>query len=124
VLGLHCRGTDHPNNSDIGQYIAQIEKLAAEYDIIFAMSDEQNKIDILKNHFGNKLVTYDTFRSPNGAPLHISLRHMHNPRLMGEEVLIEAYLLARTDLLLFYTGSNVNFFVRALNPVLPYLQLV
>jgi hypothetical protein len=124
VIGLHCRGTDHPNNSDIGRYIEQIQNISADYDVIFATSDEQSKIDILKHHFGDKLITYDTFRSPTGAPIHIALRHMHNPRLIGEEALAEAYLLAKTDLLLFYTGSNVNFFVRALNPTLPYTQLV
>lgn len=123
ILGIHCRGTDHPNNMDVSRYIAEIASIATDYDYIFAASDEQRKIDVLKSHFGDKLLTYDTFRSPNGAPIHISLRHMHNPRLIGEEALVEAYLLSKTDLLLLYTGSNVNFYVRAVNPHLPYIQL-
>jgi hypothetical protein len=101
----------------------EIKFISAEYDVIFAASDEQSKIDMLRHHIGDKLITYDTFRSPSSAPLHIALRHMHNPRLIGEEALIEVYLLARTNLLLLYTGSNVNFFVRALNPNLPYHTL-
>ena len=123
VMGIHCRGTDHPNNTDIRKYISQIEDISKDFDCIFATSDEQDKIDALKSHFGNKLVTYNTFRSHDGSPVHISLRSMHNPRMIGEEALIEAYLLARTSLLTFYTGSNVNFYVRALNPNLPYICL-
>lgn len=123
ILGIHCRGTDHPNSTDVSKYLAKIADIAIEYDYIFATSDEQHKIDVLKSHFGEKLLTYNTFRSPNGQPVHISLRHMHNPRLIGEEALIEAYLLAKTNLLLIYTGSNVNFYVRALNPHLPYINL-
>lgn len=120
VLGIHFRGTDHPNSTNVSKYMDEVKSIATDYDVIFATSDEQSKIDMLRHHFGDKLITYDTFRSPSDAPLHIALRHMHNPRLIGEEVLIEAYLLARTNLLLLYTGSNVNFFVRALNPNLPY----
>jgi hypothetical protein len=123
VLGIHCRGTDHPNNTDITKYLKKIENIANDYDIIFATSDEQSKIDILIEYFGNKLITYPTFRSPNGLPIHISLRHLYEPNLIGEEVLIEAYLLSKTDLLLLYTDSNVNFYVRALNPNLPYINL-
>jgi hypothetical protein len=123
ILGIHCRGTDHPNNTDISKYIAEIDSISSEYDYIFVASDEQSKIDVLRQHFGEKLLTYNTFRSPNGLPIHISLRHMHNSRLIGEEALIEAYLLAKTNLLLIYTGSNVNFYVRALNPTLKYMQL-
>lgn len=123
VIGIHLRGTDHPNNTDILKYISQIKNIVGD-NYIFATSDEQSKIDILSDVFGDKLLTYPTFRSKNGMPLHISLGHLHNPRLIGEEVLIESYLLAKTSLLLFYTGSNVNFYVRALNPHLPYIQLV
>lgn len=123
ILGIHCRGTDHPNNTDLSKYITEISDIATEYDYIFAASDEQSKINVLRYYFKDKLLTYNTFRSPNREPLHISLRHMHNPRLIGEEALIEAYLLSKTDRLLFYTGSNVNFYVRALNPNLPYTQL-
>lgn len=123
VLGIHCRGTDHPNNIDIQQFISQIKEISVSYDLIFAMSDEQSKIDILQKHFGEKVITYDTFRSTDGSPIHIALRHLHNPRLIGEEAIIETYLISKTDLLLLYTGSNVNFYARALNPNLPYINL-
>jgi len=123
VLGLHCRGTDHPNNTNIENYFDQLETISKDYDVIFATSDEQNKIDALRLQFKDKIITYDTFRSPNKAPTHIALRNNYNPRLMGEEALIEAYLLSKTNLLTFYTGSNVNFYVRALNPNLPYILL-
>jgi hypothetical protein len=124
VIGIHCRGTDHPNNTDITKFLDKIKQLSAGYDLIFAMSDEQSKIDVLQEAFQDRLVTCNTYRSPSNMPLHISMRNMHNPRLIGEEVLIEAYVLARTDRILLYTGSNVNFYVRALNPTLQYESLI
>lgn len=123
VLGIHCRGTDHPNNKNIFLYLDKIEATLQDYDVLFAMSDEQGKIDALRERFGNKVVTYSTFRSMNNMPLHVLPHHTYNKRLLGEEVLVEAYLLARTDMLLLYTGSNVNFYSRALNPHLQYINL-
>lgn len=123
VVGIHCRGTDHPNNKNISEYLDSIEKVLQEYDILFAMSDEQRKIDIIQERFGDKIVTYNTFRSIDNTPLHVLPQHKYNKRLLGEEVLIESYLLARVDVLLLYTGSNVNFYSRALNPNLTYINL-
>lgn len=123
VLGMHCRGTDHPYKKDVSLYLNKIEDMLKQYDVLFAMSDEEDKINTLKQTFGDRVVTYDTFRSNSSTPLHVSPKHNYNMRLLGEEVLIESYLLAKTDFLLLYTGSNVNFYSRVVNPNLQYINL-
>lgn len=120
VLGLHCRGTDHPDKLPMEYYVDKIKKYIDNYDILFVTSDEQSRVDYIKSIFGDKVVLYPTFRSSNEQPLHYHSSHNHNKYFVGEEVIIEAYLLARTNFLLCCSGSNVNFFVRCLNQHLPY----
>lgn len=120
VLGLHCRGTDHPDKLPMEQYVEKIKKHIDQYDILFVTSDEQSRVDYMKNVFGDKVLLYPTFRSQDQQPLHYQNSHNYNKYFVGEEVIIEAYLLARTNFLLCCSGSNVNFFVRSLNKNLPY----
>lgn len=120
VLGLHCRGTDHPDKLPMESYIDKIKKHIDDYDIMFVTSDEQSRVDYIKEIFGDKVVLYPTFRSKNQQPLHYQSSHGYNKYFVGEEVIIEAYLLAKTNFLLCCSGSNVNFFVRSLNKDLPY----
>ena len=120
VLGLHIRGTDHPDKLPMDFYIEKIKKHIDQYDVLFVTSDEQSRVDYIKNEFGDKVLLYPTFRSQNNQPLHYQSSHNHNKYFVGEEVIIEAYLLARTRFLLCCSGSNVNFFVRSLNKDLSY----
>jgi hypothetical protein len=120
VLGLHCRGTDHPDKKPMHMYVNEIAEKLKDYDAIFVTSDEQSRVDYIKNIFGDKVILYPTFRSINEGPLHYHNAYFHNKYFIGEEVLIEAYLLSKTNFLLCCTGSNVNFFIRCLNPNLEY----
>lgn len=120
VLGLHCRGTDHPDKKPMEYYLEEINSVIKDYDILFVTSDEQSRVDYIKNIFKEKVITYPTFRSLNDGPLHYANNYNYNKYFIGEEVLIEAYLLSKSDYLLCCTGSNVNFFIRCLNPNLNY----
>jgi hypothetical protein len=120
VLGLHCRGTDHPDKKPMHLYINEIDNHLKNYDAIFVTSDEQARVDYIKNIFKDRVITYPTFRSLNEGPLHYQNNYSHNKYFIGEEVIIEAYLLSRTDFLLCCTGSNVNFFIRCLNKNIKY----
>jgi hypothetical protein len=120
ILGLHCRGTDHPDKKPMHMYVKEIEDKLQNYDAIFVTSDEQSRVDYIKNKFKEKVITYPTFRSINEGPLHYQNNYLHNKYFIGEEVLIEAYLLSKTDFLLCCTGSNVNFFIRCLNKNIKY----
>lgn len=125
ILGIHCRGTDHPDKKDIEYYIDQIALYIDDYDYIFIASDEQYRVDCIKQAFGDKVIEYNvTTRSASSAPLHYHTEFQCSKYHIGEDVIIEAFLLAKTNYLLCCTGSNVNFFVRALNPNLPYKLLI
>lgn len=124
VLGIHCRSTDHPDKIDIEYCMNMLESLSNQYDFIFASSDDEIQIKKLKDFFGEKLITHDSIRSVDGQPIH----HRHNQGIfgrsnykVGEDVIIESYLLSKTNFLFCTTNSNVNYFVRALNPELPYI---
>ncbi len=121
VLGIHCRGTDHPDKLAIGYYIERISQYVASYDVVFVASDEQDRVDKIKQAFGSKVIEYPaTIRSVGDTPLHYANNFISSKYYVGEDVIVEAYLLAKADMLLCCTNSNVNYFTRALNKHLPY----
>jgi hypothetical protein len=121
ILGIHCRGTDHPDSKNIEHYIDEIDAHIQNFDYLFICSDEQSRVDFLKEKYKEKIIEYNTsFRSHSSSPIHYQNNSVINPYFIGEDVIIEAYLLAKTNMLLCCTGSNVNFFIRALNINLPY----
>lgn len=120
ILGLHCRGTDHPDKKPMQLYVKEIEYHLKNYDAIFITSDEQSRVEYIKNIFNDKVIEYPTFRSIDESPLHYQNLYSYNKYFIGEEVLIESYLLSKTDFLLCCTTSNVNYYVRCLNENLNY----
>lgn len=120
VLGLHCRGTDHPDKLPMDFYLDKIKKHIDDYDILFVASDEQSRAEYIRDNFKDKVVLYPTFRSASTQPLHLQRIDDHSKYLIGEEVIIETYLLSKCDFLLCCGGSNVNFYVRSLNTNLDY----
>jgi len=124
VLGIHCRGTDHPDKLSMEFYISRIKQYIKDYDLIFVASDEQSRIDAIKKAFGDIVVEYPaSFRSINETPLHYANNYRYSKYYIGEDVIIETYLLARVDTLLCCTNSNVNYFARVLNTDLNYKLL-
>jgi len=124
VLGVHCRGTDHPDKLSMDFYIQRIKKYIDEYDVLFIASDEQNRVDAIKKAFGDKVVEYPaTFRSNNDIPLHYANDYECSKYYVGEDVIVEAYLLSKANMLLCCTNSNVNYFARVLNTDLQYKLL-
>lgn len=121
VLGIHFRGTDHPDKKEMKHYMQHIKDKAANYDVIFCCTDEQSRFNFLKVVFGKKLICYPSIRSEDETPLH------YNPSLnkyqIGEDVLIEAFLMAKTDFLFCCSNSNVNYLARAINPNLDSMSL-
>lgn len=124
VLGIHCRGTDHPDKLDINFYIDRIKNYVDDYDVIYIASDEQNRIDAIQNEFGSKVITYPaSFRSVYDIPIHYSNNYQCSKYYIGEDVIVETYLLSKTNLLLCCTNSNVNYYARILNTNLNYKLL-
>jgi hypothetical protein len=121
VLGVHFRGTDHPDKKDVVEYLQIIKEKAASYDVIFCASDEASRFNLLKTVFGDKVISYDSIRSEDGAPLHYN--NSVSKYKIGEDVIIEAFLLANTNFLFCCSNSNVNYLSRAINPTLESIAL-
>lgn len=132
VLGVHLRGTDHPEKKHMDVYLQAIKEKIKDYDVLFICSDEHDRFQLATVAFKNKAVSYDSIRSrKNGFPLH---SHPHD-RFYGtdrsfeyqykiaEDVIVEAYLMSKVDFLLCCSGSNVNYFSRSINPKLQCEEL-
>ncbi len=128
TIAIHIRGTDKikeekPVNPK--SLIKEALKHAHEKTQFYIATDEQTIMDqalsLLK---GRKVIYWDCFRSLDGSPLHIGQKeHPQASRAqVGEDIVIEMYLLSKCDFLV-RTLSNVSNFVLYLNPAMPYITL-
>lgn len=132
VLGAHFRGTDHPEKKHMDIYLQAIKDIIPNYDVLFISSDEYDRFRLAEIAFSHKAVSYDSLRSKtNDVPLH---SHPHDRRYLrnntteyqhkiAEDVIIEAYLMSKVNYLMCCSGSNVNYFARAINPQLEAIEL-
>lgn len=131
VLGVHFRGTDHPNKKPMDHYLQVVKEKLVDYDVLFVSSDEHDRFRLTEIVFKDKVVYYDSIRSPNENPLNIPYYYTHYPRngtfeyqyKIAEDVIIEAFLMSKVDYLLCCEASNVNYFARAINPDLQSLEV-
>lgn len=123
ILGLHLRGTDHPDKKVMKEYMPIIKSKLRDYDYLFVSSDEEYRYKFVKAVFGEKVITYDSIKSNNEEPLHHSTKEPNYQYKIGEDVIIESYLLSKTDFLLCFSNSNVNFLSRCISPNLEFLAL-
>ena len=129
VLGVHFRGTDHPEKKNVVEYMQTIKDQLINYDVLFVASDDYERFRLAEVAFKNKIVSYDSIRSKSKIPLHNHQNSVgHNTSeeyqyKIGEDVIIEAYLLSKVDHLLCCPGSNVNYLARVINPVLSCKEL-
>ena len=108
ILGVHIRGTDfalnwgnHPNMVTADEFIEAIDEALGEhdYDYIFLATDDQRRLDVLRERYGSKLIYYkDTWRgdSEKFIVTEKNNRVMHH-YLSGLEVIRDMYTLARCD---------------------------
>lgn len=84
---------------------------------VFLCSDSEMVINECKSKYGDALMTYESTRSYFGE-MHAQNRednNMYSGYKLGEDVIVEAYLLSKTDYLI-HGNSNVSNFVLCLNP--------
>jgi hypothetical protein len=124
ILGVHLRGTDHPDKLLPHKYLAAIKEKINNYDKLFVCSDEQERVDICVREFGDKVITHDSIRSDSPQCLHHRENTYNYHYKIGEDVIIEAYLLSKVNFLLCCSNSNINYFSRAINPELPSIAVV
>ena len=131
VLGVHFRGTDHPDKKPMDYYLQEVKENLKNYDTLFVCSDEHERFRIAEVVFKNKVVFYDAFRSRNENPLHSPYYETRFPRngtfeyqyKIAQDVIIEAFLMSKVDYLMCCQGSNVNYLARAINPTLQAVEV-
>ncbi len=125
TIGIHLRGTDkftEVKQVAIERIVEAARAQADENTQFFVASDEQRLLDqAIELLRGYKVIFYDCYRSNNDKPLHIK-RIKPSFAQLGEDVLVEASLLARCDLLV-HTLSNVSAGALYWNPSLKNIVL-
>tara|TARA_R110000851_G_scaffold309984_1_gene469598 strand:+ start:3879 stop:4676 length:798 start_codon:yes stop_codon:yes gene_type:complete len=131
VLGVHFRGTDHPDKKHMDDYMSFIRKKVLDYDKLFICSDEWDRFRLAEISNKNKAISYDSIRSKGGVPLHGHPVYSPHKRVedfdyqykIAEDVIVESYLMSKVDYLVCCSGSNVNYFSRVINPNLEAIEL-
>ena len=112
VVGLHFRGSDmkntpnHPFPLTFKQVYNIIDELIAKnYDKIFLVTEEKKYVKILQQKYKQKLIFLNSFRTNDNKLFTHYSRKYHRYKL-GKEILIEALLLSKCDILVS-TKTNV-----------------
>jgi len=111
TIALHLRGTDkikelQPVSAEDMCSIANeyAEKLSGCQ--FFVCTDELSLLNRARELLHGKVITYNSYRSIDGKPLHLNHSHGQSPAKIGEDIIIEVLLMSRCDLLV-HTWSNV-----------------
>jgi len=129
TIGLHIRGKGRTDGNAIrlrekfdlvdgvpyDAYFTKVNQLLEQTPCakIFLCSDSQLVIDYCKGVYGDKIITYSATRSADGE-MHRDRNYNDMKYKLGEDVLIEAYLLSMTDYLV-HGSSNVTNYVLCKN---------
>ncbi len=103
TIGVHIRGTDfaYAEPTSPLTYLAAIDQFLADRGTdpcrIFLATDQNQFVDLFRQQYGERLITYDSLRSNRGRPpFKFS---SGRPYKRGEDVLIDVLLLSRCDFL-------------------------
>ena len=123
TIGIHLRGTDRytkqAKNAMVHDSIEAALRIAKETGKncqFFVATDEESLLDYAKTHLKGKVLFCDSCRSKDGLPIHSAAGR--SAALLGEEILIEALLLAKCDHFV-YSLSCIPLAVLLFNPSLP-----
>jgi hypothetical protein len=124
ILGVHKRGTDisqHHSKKELVEYFQEVDAIAENYDGIFISTDERSVIDAFKGRYSNVI-----FYSYDSLSVDPNLPNFKAPTVggyrMGEDALIDAYLLSKTDFLI-QTNSNLSNFSLLANSKLNFKRI-
>ena len=129
TIGIDIRGTDAANDHrlvDVKKVAEAALKHAGRNTQFFIATDEQKLLNqLIKLLKGHPVIYYNCYRSDNGQAIHVLKRYKKpKPHVsqLGEDVLVEVSLLAKTDMLI-RTSSNVSTACLYFNPALPYVTV-
>lgn len=129
VIGVHHRGTDKKSEVNLIPYsktfqvlkqaIAKVPAEKLESLRIFVATDDQAFLKYLSGIYRDKVIHNDFVRSNNGEPLHYSKNKYGNNYQKGKEAIIDCFMLARCDWLIYPTASSFSLFSTKINAKLP-----
>jgi hypothetical protein len=103
TIGVHIRGTDFAYAEPTGPfaYFEAIDRYlaarGAEPYRIFLATDQNQFVDLFRERYGERVVTYDCLRSNRARPAFKF--SSESPYRRGEDVLVDVLLLSRCDFL-------------------------
>ena len=125
MIGIHYRGTDKDKEAPRVAYetvFKEIEKHIPQEKpySLFIATDEVDFLEQAKKRYLNRVVALEAHRSDSqGVGVHFVNK---NKYILGEEALMDAYLLSKCDLLI-RTSSNLSLWSTYFNPDLPVILL-
>lgn len=127
MIGVHGRFTDKWDEAPRVPYENFAEEIRSrniqQPFKIFVATDELSFINYMKQQFGNQVCYIDAIRSRNREPIHHRKgASMSNPYKLGEDAVLDCYLLSRSDILI-RTQSNLSSSAANINPKLPVVDL-
>jgi hypothetical protein len=121
ILGVHFRGKEQnltachsfgPTLRQITKYTDEIVKIH-NIERIFLVTEEQAYLDYFKSRYAEKIIYTDSYRSYKVNSFNLSPRDNHR-FLLGLEILIDAILLSKCDVMLC-SDSNVSEYAKFAN---------
>lgn len=125
ILGVHIRGTDHPDEVpaiSLERYIRILKMNSGKYQKFFISTDDHKVLVSLIREFGKeRLIFQEAIRSDSDLAVHTNMQYPDRYQL-GLEVLADCYCLSVCQKALL-AHSNVSYAALLLNPGLTYTLL-
>lgn len=121
VLGVQIRRTDHAQEIEpvpLASFLEEIDKRIRYFDYLFVATDDSQIIDLLRNKYGNRLLTNKVQRSNNGIAVHVN-PEFENRYQLAEEAIIDCYCLSLCKYAIL-VQSNISYSAVVFNPELNY----
>ena len=130
TLGIHFRGTDmkyspgHPFPPSKKQIKENINYLTKKYSLkkIFLVTEDINNFHFVMNNFKNLQIFHiKNFKTSKLKAFDINYRKFHKYK-MGEEALLNSFLLSNCDLVLS-SQTGISDFAKFINPKLKLIKI-
>jgi len=126
ILAVHYRGTSyktsagHPYPTTFKQITKKIDRLIYKknYQKIFLCTEDLNMFNKLKKKYDNNICYYNSFRSKKDDAF-IKYPRKNHRYLLGEEILIESFIISKCHGFIF-VDSNVSNFVKFISKIRLY----
>lgn len=124
MIGVHFRGTDKAVEAPRVDYEIIFKEIRSYLPLdksflLFIATDEINFLEQAKLDFPGHVIALDAHRTEHNKGIHFENK---NNYCIGEEAIMDAYLLSRCNLLI-RTSSNLSLWSTFFNPELPVILL-